>query len=277
MEGGEDTERHTCDGCGSTYVDLCAHVRENPDCLDCAVPDAIWDSYSYDEPLPDDEPLPAHRLSDALKGRIAFDCLTMRQEFGLSETQMRRLKGFVQEWHDEANEELGIQPPSAVAALHGDGASQPQTLFDGIRSEKTELSRAKLDVPCLEPREAHLSEEPGDVVVSFRVADLIHRKLQHDAAFRKRVLERSDYFKSGVDFEKTPTELEDIADGVEVRYHPKLMRPEQPGEEDHVRLLGLFNADDVEVRAALASADACDRSGSSWLEASPASYRRFAR
>ena len=41
----------------------------------------------------------------------------------------------------------------------------------------------------------------------------------------------------------------DVADGVQARYHPELMRPAQPGEEHHVRLAGIFNCDDVEVRA----------------------------
>ena len=58
------------------------------------------------------------------------------------------------------------------------------------------------------------------VVGSFRVADIIQRKLQNDRVFRQRVLERSDYYKSGDGFEREPTKLADIADGVKARELP---------------------------------------------------------
>ena len=103
--------------------------------------------------------------------------------------------------------------------------------------------------PPRDPGSGPGSRDPGSVWPHyFRVADLIERRLQHDPAFRRRVLERSEYYKSGVDYCTPPTELKDIDACAKGRYHAKLHRPAQPGEEHHVRMCGLFNADDVEVK-----------------------------
>ena len=238
-----------CDCCGATFKNFERHVQQNPDCLPALV--------EVDSDTDDEEDLPLELatqpvISDGLQGRIAFDLLTMRQEFGLTEANVRLLKNLVQGWHDEAQLELAGQlagHTKGAGAMSILDAASRRSLFAGIATEKSELSRSKRDIPYLEPREATLSDEAGDVVVSFRVADLLARKLQHDSAFRRAVIERSDYYTAGTDFQKPPTELADVADGVQARYHPELMRPAQPGEEHHVRLAGIFNCDDVEVRA----------------------------
>ena len=111
----------------------------------------------------------------------------------------------------------------------------------------SELARAKRDLPYLEQREVHLSDEPNDVVCSFRFMKLIERRMQTDKDFRTKWLARSDYYKSGKGYRQTPTELIGLDDSVAARFHAKLMRPAVPGEEHHVRGMGLFNCDDVEV------------------------------
>jgi hypothetical protein len=239
-----------CDCCGATFKNFERHLQQNPDCLPALV--------EVDSDTDDEEDLPLELATQpvisehGLQGRIAFDLLTMRQEFGLTEANVRLLKDLVQGWHDEAQLELAGQlagHTKGAGAMSILDAASRRSLFAGIATEKSELSRSKRDIPYLEPREATLSDEAGDVVVSFRVADLLQRKLQHDSAFRRAVIERSDYYTAGTDFQKPPTELADVADGVQARYHPELMRPAQPGEEHHVRLAGIFNCDDVEVRA----------------------------
>ena len=95
-----------CDCCGATFKNFERHVQQNPDCLPALV--------EVDSDTDDEEDLPLELatqpvISDGLQGRIAFDLLTMRQEFGLTEANVRLLKDLVQGWHDEAQLELAGQ------------------------------------------------------------------------------------------------------------------------------------------------------------------------
>ena len=254
-----------CDECGERYRDWAQHVRRSPDC----VPPELVENSSEDE---DEEPLPpplrhadeekqsgfSSRPSVELAARIALDLATFRNEFGLSGPNVKLLKEKVQGWFDHDRSEFcgGLQPFLREGISSNDiKQAAERDIFAGLSSEKQEIARVKEIAPYVEPREVKLSDERGDTVVSFRVADLVERKLQRDSKFRRRVLERSAYYKSGVDFRTSPTKLENVDSCAKARYHPKLMRPAAPGEEHHIRMTGIFNCDDIEVRRSLSPHD----------------------
>ena len=62
----------------------------------------------------------------------------------------------------------------------------------------------------------------------------------------------SDFFKTGELFQKQPTVLCDMMDGVAARFHPHLMKPATPEEIDDLRVPLIFNCDDIEVRVCTA-------------------------
>jgi hypothetical protein len=245
-----------CDECEERYISLSQHLRQNP-C--CAHPNLVSDSDSDDGDDTDTYSPRRYREtlestgkpSAGLTARIAMDLATLRNNLDIGREDMRVLKQTVQEWFDQDRMEvsLALQPDmKAGKSVESIQATMARDMFAGISTDKLERAKVKELAPVVEPREVHLSDERGDTVVSFRVADLIERRLQHDPAFRRRVLERSEYYKSGVDYCTPPTELKDIDACAKGRYHAKLHRPAQPGEDHHVRMCGLFNADDVEVK-----------------------------
>jgi hypothetical protein len=245
--------RFFCPECGDTVKDAGQHLRQSPDCFP---PELVENSDDEeDDELEVLRPVPnlaaCMQPSAELSARIALDLAEMRNEWGLDNTQISKLKHKVQGWvqHDRSefctSIQTNLKPCLLDSALK---TAADRDLFHTIASEKREIAAVKQIAPYIEPDTVQLSKEKGDSVTSCRLPKLIERKLQRDPAFRRRILERSDYYKSGIAYATPPSELSELDDSVKARYHSKLMRPAQPGEENHVRMAGLFNCDDVEVR-----------------------------
>ena len=247
-----------CEECGQPYKSLAHHLYYNPECeIDEDLPELVENDHSEsDDELDLEVPPPSSCTPSAsVRAQIAVDLSMLRNKLGLGDSDIHLLKKVVQGWHDELTDEVvkDLQPyirKGHSTAQDAVAAVARRKVFTGMATAAQEARIVDQVVPPLKAREVRIDGDRRSVVGSFRVADIIERKLQHDRAFRQRVLQRSDHYKSGDGFQREPTKLDDIADGVKARYHPKLMRPAQPGEEHHVRMAAIFQCDDIEVRAA---------------------------
>jgi hypothetical protein len=240
----------TCDECGLPYKWLSHHYSNHPD---CRPPDLNSDSEDDDDELPVLQSESAARVSqDTTREWVASDLADLRHEHGLQETAIEAVKEFVLKCQRASAAraasqlvpamKLGVDRASVVSTI----SSAADTIFDRLETAKQELSEMRRGVPYLEPRLVDLGEQ--DIVCSFSISDLIERKLQHDSAYRKACIDKSQSWKVG-DKWRTPstTDLNDFDDGTAARYHPHLMRPANADEEFDLRIAIDLNADDVEA------------------------------
>ena len=188
---------------------------------------------------------------DALREELSAKLLDARYEHGFDDGDIKVVKQVadfcMQHLRGTAHLSLqhllrpGVTEDEVAAALGVTSA------FDGLETKQQEMAYATANVAYLKPREVELDDE--SMVVSFDIFDLIVRKLQNDAKFRKAVIAKSEEWKRGDKWCKPPEEkLSGIDDGIAARYHARLMRPATEEEKEDVRLALLKQADDIEVR-----------------------------
>ena len=237
---------HGCETCGLRYTHLAHHLRHHPECGVCEVDsDASDESVESEDADSDAENLLSVFKGDMCKDEVAYDLITLRFEHGLSNKNIELVKSYAQKWHEAA--------VNAGQSTVPHKASSPIKLFKGLETKKQKLEFAharNVLVNYIEPRQVVI--DGIHKVVSFDTAALIERKLQNDASTRQTLLAASDFFKTGELFQKQPTVLCDMMDGVAARFHPHLMKPATPEEIDDLRVPLIFNCDDIEVRVCTA-------------------------
>ena len=232
-----DVRSVTCGRCGESYDPVGAHT--------CAAPRTVV--YADDVAL---APIWDLSESHATRHRVALSLSVLRYEQGFLETDMHKVKEFTSECIHAANEDALVRlahllkPDASMADVR---AALNTNIFDGLSTADQELAHASTGVPIINAREVVLSNKA--TVVSFRLADLFIRKLTHDKAFRKRVIAKSEEWKTGNNFEKRATELSDLDSGERMRFHPHAMRPATVDEARDLRICWLFQCDDIEVRS----------------------------
>ena len=244
--------------CGTPYLTLGQHLRRSPDCKVYHDFVQVVQHESGDEEVQAvvaAEAKLARKLhSDRLQADIASDLCELRMEDGLNHQNIHRLKGVVQRWYDLAVSDAyrRLLPLLRDDVKYDDvRAALATELFAGIETSAKELTAAKKAVPMVEPREVVLSEGggPRDVVVSCSMVELLRRKLEFDADFRKAVVAKSEELKRGEHWQQQADDIDDVLDGVAARFHPGIHRPAGEDEAADLRIPFLGYADDVEVRA----------------------------
>jgi hypothetical protein len=205
---------------------------------------------------PSPDHLSAREASEQQRCMVAEDLLDGRFERDLSERDIAWFKSTLNRWVVPivTQHVIQIQP---FLHPHADPQAVREALqiklFDGIETIDREMSQAKRGVPYLEPRVTTFASK--HVVVGFRLADLLIRKLVHDPEWRRAVISKSDEWKRGEKYMVKPPEDEELFemdDAVEMRLHPDIMRPATDDEIYDIRVGLLANQDDVEV-----SSDCC--------------------
>ena len=227
---------YACETCGGRYTHLAHHLRHHPECGVCEFDsDAAEDSEAQEEHT---EVAHMHTFKVSMcKDEIAYDLINLRYEHGFSNKNIELLKSYAQKWH-----EIAVNAGQSTSAT----VAPPMNLFKGLETKKLEFAHARnVLVNYIEPRQVVI--DGIHKVVSFDTATLIERKLQNDASTRQSLLAASDFFKTGELFQKQPTVLNDMMDGVAARFHPQLMKPATPEEIDDLRVPLIFNCDDIEV------------------------------
>ena len=247
-----------CEICGRTYHDYAHHLSKHPECDPDEEPcpelvECDSDDDCDVDPLAE---LAGTIVADALRDTVAEDLAELRFDHGNGNAEIARLKALVTKWIAERDQ----QTARALAPLLRPGVGHQEVaaalgergLFDGIETDKSELRYTQSKLPYLEPSVVNVGgEKQSDhKVVGFDPFDLLARKLQHDANFRKKAVVVSDRLKTGELYRTTPDgeDVSDILEGAEARFHPELWRPATEDEKFDLRVPLGFNCDDVEVQ-----------------------------
>lgn len=229
-----------CGSCG-----ICYNPRDEHACQ--AVNVALERASSPNSILTE---FPTRVAGDGLREHIANDLSYFRYERGFDETDIREVKNCVTEWVDDilATRVAAIQPflrsDVSKAELWERMQAKP---FDGLATAAQEMKHAATNVPILKPRAVQATAKHK--VVSFRLAQLFERKLQHDTAYRKFCRAKSNKWKRGEFYRTMPTgTISDMDEAVAMRFHPWLMKPATADEADDFRIGYGLQTDDVEVR-----------------------------
>ena len=226
-----------CPACGqSLYCSVRDHYASHPQCAEAA------------RRVPAPRSIPALFSVGALEEGVSRDLLDLRFEHGLLDSDIDRIKRCVLRWFELAAD---VSAYNVAAAL-----SQPfesvrlllhTEIFAGMESQKSEMSLARKNVPYLNPRVIYPGTE-REPIVSFSMAELLARKLQHEPHFRKAVVTLSEHLKTGTKWQTASTDpVGDTLDGVAARYHPHIHRPAEEDEAADLRIPIILNADDIEV------------------------------
>jgi len=191
----------------------------------------------------------ARVAGDGLREDVANDLSYFRYERGFDETDIRVLKEAVGGWVDT----IMATRAAVLRPLLRDGVNDAEIFealkvnaFDGLATPSQEMRHASNNVPMLQPRAVQATKKHK--VASFRLAKLYERKLQHDTAFRKWCVRKSEKWKTGEFYRTTPTgRISDIDEAVKMRFHPWMMKPATADEVDDLRIAYGLEADDVEV------------------------------
>ena len=242
-------ERGDCPHCLRPYRSLTRHWRHFPLCAAKFAQAPPVDTSSIEL----HSSLARRTAHDELQYQVAWDLSELRYERGFSSADIDRIRGMVGDW--DAVRNAGAHSRLGVGGLLAPGV-EPEAVadalelnpFEGLDSAAHERSFAVQNMPYLEPRQVNLgTRQRKEVVVSFRMADTLQRLLANNKEVRHHVLRKSDHWKEGRMHRVTPTELHSFDDATAARWHAKLMTAAASGEENHVRLAGLLNLDDVEV------------------------------
>lgn len=238
---------HVCAECGGGYSNLAMHLRY---CEGSKAPPTPPKEDAHSPPAQLALDIGCVISEETMRANVAGDLADMRFERGMDEPDIQMIKEKVRAWELELNETRVSQLRSLVR----EGVTDEELhslldfdIFKGLATTRQELAYAKRNLPYIEPRINMITKT--DIVVSFAVSDLIVRKMQHDMKFRQTVLAKSNEWKRGDKWCKPPERLSDISDGIKARYHPHLMRPATEEEEHDVRVLWIFNCDDIEVQS----------------------------
>ena len=242
-----------CSRCAQPYINFAQHVRQHPSCnprpvAAPAVPTLQATEFDVDS------------SAELLQDEVARDLFDLRYEYGLSEPDIYHVKAAAQRWtckyaNVAAQQIIQSGIIRAGVPIEDVKAALAVVLFEGLETKHMEFTAAKRDVPYLEPRVVYPDgNSKGEPIVSFDQAQLYFRRLNHDAAFRKKVVAKSDELKRGEKYHVLPEKLDDILDGVEARWHPHIHRPATPEEEHDVRVPQLEQVDDLELCNTLGTA-----------------------
>ena len=248
---------HCCPRCAQPYNNWSQHLRQHPACGDRSA-----GTVAEKAPLPT---LKASAIEVTIAAEfqhdeVARDLMDMRYEQGLSEPDIVHVKGSAKRWNSEYASVVmlrlmnrGLLRPGVT--LEDLKAAFAVNIFEGMMTKHQEFAAAKKDLPYIEPRVVHPDGDgKGEPIVSFDQAQLYFLRLKHDAAFRKKVVAKSDELKRGEKYHVLPEKLDDILDGVEARWHPHIHRPATPEEEHDVRVPQLEQVDDLELCNTLGTA-----------------------
>lgn len=129
--------------------------------------------------------------------------------------------------------------------------------FEGLATKKLQLAVLRDRYPYVQPRIIYLDGNAKDPVGTLPIDKLIIRKLQHDAKYRRAVVDKSDRWKQGTDWNRpTNNGYADFDDGCAARTHPHLMREATHDESCDVRVALIAYFDEVEARPQTAAARA---------------------
>ena len=176
-----------------------------------------------------------------------------RYERGFDETDIRAIKTVVTEWVDD----ILASRATILRPMLRDNVGDARLLealtvnpFEGLATPAQELKHASNSVPVLKPRAVQATQKHK--VVSFRLASLFERKLQHDSQYRKQCVAKPKKWKKGELYRTMPTgTINDIDEAVKMRFHPWMMKPATADEVDDLRIAWDLQADDVEERKLL--------------------------
>ena len=205
-----------------------------------------------DSALVPSEVASAHSAAELLQHAVARDLLDLRYKHGLSEVDIDHVKACSRRW---AHEIAGVAAMQLIdkglvqrdVSMEALRAALSVNVYDGLETKAKEFT-AKRDLPYLEPRVVYpKGDGKGEPIISFDQAALYFRRLNHDAAFRKTVVAKSDELKTGSNYHKVPEVLDDILQGVVARWHPHVHRPATAEEEYDVRVVQLEQVDDLEL------------------------------
>ena len=247
-------QKNYCEKCKRQFACTYAwHYFRSPHCRDDPVlPDLEGDSTgdSEDEELAMDTTF----IDAQIKHATARFVSDLRFQYGLDDSGIAFLMSSWKSLSELADKkrlanvrEMLKSDVSAEQFL----AASPVDVFKGLTTHKRQFAEEKKGLPYLEPRKVDLD---GETVASFDVGTLLERKLQRDAKFRERVLQKSDEWKLGENHGKVPVgKMRDFDDGVAARFHPHLMRKATADEQQDCRIALDVNVDDIEVPRARCS------------------------
>lgn len=244
----------SCPFCSQPYMSWAQHKRQHPECSPCSLSDIAG------APVVTQETCDASFVDATLlilQDQVARDLMDLRYLHGLSEPDIQHVKEAARRWTAEIGQVALTQLLEAGFIAPGVDDKQLQAklkinIFDGLETKAQEYAAAKRDLPYQEPRLVHPDGDgKGEPIVSLDMAQLYFRRLQHDSAFRKKIIKKSDELKTGAKFEQLPDKLNDILDGVAARWHPHIHRPATPDERSDVRIVQLEQVDDLEICNAL--------------------------
>jgi hypothetical protein len=127
-------------------------------------------------------------------------------------------------------------------------------LYDDPDNWRKERQANRQNYPYIAPDTRELRDEgkPVRTYAYFSIIKLIHRRLVHDKGFRQRHVALSKELRKGEKHKKYPTgPIKTMLDGIKARYHHRLHAKSDDVTE--LRLAGIAQVDDLEVRGALAS------------------------
>jgi len=236
-----------CEDCGKTYSNMAQHLRS---CTGPRLPTPHKQIERCTSPTTVTVEIGRVVLEETMRAQVASDLADLRYGRGLDGPDITKVKEKVGEWEEAANEGRLQRLRALMRADVTDGQitdALKAGLFKGLATAKQEMRYAKLNVPYLHPRVVQYGSSKKESVISFSVKELLARKLQHDKHFRMRCRAKSDKWKRGDNWCIPPTHLRGLDDGIASRYHPHLMRPATDEEIDDLRIMLIFNADDIEV------------------------------
>ena len=245
----KEVEKSICVRCAQPYVDFSQHTRRHPECSPCVSP------VVEDVMPPALQAMPWEFASslEMLMDQVAQDLMAMRYEHGFSEPDIEITKRAAERWIKGACSVAALQlmktellaPSTTIENLK---TALSVDIFHGLQTKAQELAAAKREVPYLEPRVVYPDGNgKGEPIVSFDQAEIYFRRLNHDTAFRKKIVAKSDELKTGTKYQVQPDSLDDILDGTVARWHPHIHRPATEDEKDDVRIINLEQVDDLEL------------------------------
>ena len=137
----------------------------------------------------------------------------------------------------------GVNADDVAAAL--DAAEHVDSVFSGVDTPKLEMAVLRKMHPFVEPRRVRLDAD--SLVVSFPLASLLTRMLQHNQKVREAVIAKSEEWKTGRLYRQAPESFSGLDSGTALRNHRGLMRKATAAEARDIRIGGLLYWDEIEV------------------------------
>ena len=192
-----------CGCCAEAYARGTEHACSTPPACRTQIerpdsPDTVMNFEAFD--------LAARVESDGLREDTACFCSDMRYGRGFDEPDMDMVKQGTKRIVASVVESI----PNRLRPLLREGVTDDEVFerlqinpFDGLQTAAQEMNHASKNVPVLKTRIVQATAKHK--IVSFRFADLLIRKLQHDKHFRRRCDKKSEQWKKGDKYRVAPT------------------------------------------------------------------------